>query len=158
MDNKVEELKKQIEEMSLQIEAIKSELEKAGKAENSDEIGFLDEGHYIDLYGIIGECCASKGSRFISRAILSATEEHAREIDKIVTTQRKIHSIARQLDPEWEPDWDDFGQDKYSLTFNYKTNRYAVVVNVTCDRSSVTFGTNIIEKMLHHANVLKTFD
>lgn len=164
LKNKLEEMSVQIEEMSFQIENIKSDLEieaiksELEKAENGDEIRFSNSGHYIDFLGNHITSCVSRGHYFVSRAILSATKEHAREIDKIITTQRKIHNIARQLDPDWEPDWDDFGQDKYSLTFNYKTNRYAVVVNTTCDRSSVTFGINIIEKMLHHANVLKTFD
>ena len=154
--SKIEEFfKKKLEEMSFQIEDIKSELD---KVENSDEIGFLDRGYRYDEYGMLFKYENEPDSNsLIDRAIFSPTAEHALEIDKIITTQRKIHSIARQLEPDWEPYWSDEHQIKCSLWFDHSTEEWFIDKS-RCNNMSVQFSENIAEKMLHHANVLKTFD
>ena len=128
--NRIEEIKKQIQQLENQTKELQKELE---FEEQKMEIQFpfnLKEDYYcLENDGTISKKWWSNNTfdkkRFRQGNIFKSEEEAERERDKRILLTR-FRQFRDECNWRWKPDFENSWEDKYSIMFHYKSRKLKI--------------------------------
>lgn len=133
-----EELQEKFEELASTIDWIKTKLidllEEKGlapvKTPNEVEVPEdLENYFYVDETGIIYKLSVyvtSEQIKILNRGLAFKTKEEAEKFDKERVLLFKLHKWAEEHNGGWTPDWKDFDEYKYSVTFDFDNYEFLI--------------------------------
>ena len=128
---KNEELKKQISELQSKVDKIENENKKEKKQENKKGIKrwrakIHDSYFYINDFGYADSCHETNAEvdnyRYKIRNYFK-TEEETEEYQDIINTYYDLMDLAEELNNGEKIDWYDNRQQKFYISFDFKTNK-----------------------------------
>lgn len=146
-EQKIEEIEKTIKELSEQVEKLKEPEEEVFKFCEEGYITWSDGDQVRFLDNIFNK------EKEVKRGRLFPTSDLSRKYDKIITNSYKIAQAVAQLAPEYEPDYKDFDDYKFYLSFDYSLKTWrAFSFSYTQILSVIPFPQSIKDRILDLAN------
>lgn len=130
-----EELVLEVKRLEEQIKDLKIKLEeKAEKKPYEVEVPEdLENYFYVDETGIIYKLSvyvASEQIKILNRGLAFKTKEEAEQFDKERILINKFKDWAKKYNEGWTPDWKDFNDVKYYLTYDNEEETFDVNWNM----------------------------
>lgn len=124
-EQKIQELTERIEKSQTELDELKQELEKLQKKpyeisypEDGADVYYIDdctgdiEKRTFDPYNDYNKCLYESG-------LLFDTKEEAEQFEREQTLIKKIKYWAKEQQGDWEPDWNNENQRKYSIDVDH---------------------------------------
>ena len=119
------------------IEELKKEVEQLGIEDKELEDFVIKNGYHINSSVEIEESAGNSVTfNNLVHYNIFETEEEAEEQAKIINEYLKLYHIAKYLNDGWEPDWSDNQVLKYSIFYDNASKSYGIDYGICCTKGT----------------------